>query len=134
MPWTIDDLYALTNAQEEWVVEKEGECLAIANDEGIEAFLYAGDTQIIVESLLFPQSAVIDTHILNELVLKTHQLVPLSTVGISQIAGENYYVAFGALSSDSQEDTLLEEISALFSNVPEFIELYEEHLKTENVA
>lgn len=134
MPWTINDLYELTSSQEEWVVEKEGECLAIANDEGIEAFLYAGDTQVVVESILFPKSSVSNTEALNELILQTHQLVPLSTVGISQIAGEQYYVAFGALSSDSKAEVLLEEVTALFSNVPEFIEIYEEYLKTENVA
>ena len=134
MPWTLDQLHELTTAQEDWVVEREEDFLTIANDEGIEAFLYAGDQQIIVESILFPLSAVKEPNNLNELVLQTHQIVPLSTVGISSIGSEKYYVAFGALSSASKAEVLIEEIEALFGNVPEFIELYEEHLTTEEVA
>lgn len=134
MAWTIEEIHKLASSQEDWAVEQEGAVLAISNDEGIDTFLYAGDHQIIVETVLFPVTAVVDKSALNELILDTHQLVPLSTVGINNIDGEKYYVAFGSLSTESKPEVLLEEITMLFSNVPEFLELYAQHLKMEDVA
>lgn len=134
MAWKIDGIHELALAQEDWAVEKEGEVLAISNDEGVDAFLYAGEHQIVVETVLFPLAAVKDVAALNTLILDTHQFLPLSTVGVNEINGEKYYVAFGALSTESKAEVLLEEIATLFANVPEFLELYAQHLKMEEVA
>eukprot|EP00055_Hartaetosiga_balthica_P005564 m.142116 g.142116 ORF g.142116 m.142116 type:complete len:58 (+) comp46311_c0_seq1:329-502(+) len=56
-------------------------------------------------------------------------LFPLSTVGISQVAGEEYYTAFGALSSQSKAESIMIEITALFHNVEAFLDAYQVHLK-----
>ena len=128
MALSTEQLKTLFSTNPEWVVELEGDCVSISNDEGIDVFVYAGETQIVAESVLFPVSGVTDSAGLNELILKSHQLVPLSTVGISSISGQDYYVAFGALSVDSKESVLVEEIESLFANIPEFLELYEDYI------
>ena len=131
MNWDQTSIQALAEAQSNWVVEAEGDCLSISNDEGIDAFLYVGGQQVIVESPLFAKSAVTDAAALNDLILRTHQLQPLTTVGIKSIAGEDYYIAFGALSAGSHDDVILEEVNTLFANVGDFLELYAEYLTVE---
>tara|TARA_B100000508_G_scaffold140448_1_gene141477 strand:+ start:8386 stop:8808 length:423 start_codon:yes stop_codon:yes gene_type:complete len=112
-----------------FTVEQEADCLAISNDEGLDAFLYVGDTQITVSSVLFPVSDVADTAKLNDEILRTHQFVPLSTISINVIEVVEYYVAFGALSVDSKTDVIVEEVDTLLSNVPELVEAYLPFLK-----
>jgi uncharacterized protein YjfI (DUF2170 family) len=120
-------LIALLKTKTDWTVEAENDCISITNDEGIDAFLFAGETQTVVETVLFPSDIVKDTSALDAHVLRSHRIVPLSSIGVSSIGDKDYYVAFGALSNDSKDEVLIEEIEALFSNVPEFIELYSEH-------
>ncbi|MBJ7536527.1 DUF2170 family protein [Marinomonas transparens] len=133
MSWNKDTLLKLIEAQPDWVVESEGECLNIANDEGIDVFVYAGNQQILVETALFSTASVKDKNALNNLILRSHQLVPLTSICINKIGGDEYYVAFGALSTDSKESVVLEEIEALFNNVTEFLDLYSDHLNAEIV-
>ena len=131
MTWSNKALKTLAEAQSAWVVEQEGDCLSISNDEGIDAFVYVGSRQILVETALFPVESVTNTATLNELVLRSHHLLPLTAICINKIAGEEYYVAFGALSVDSKDSVVVEEIETLFANVGEFLELYKEHLQGE---
>lgn len=131
MAWVHESIKTLAEQQPGWVVECEGDCLSISNDEGVDAFLYAGASQLIVEAPLFSLSAVKDTASLNELILRTHQLLPLSTIGIKSIGGEEYYTAFGSLSVNSKESVVIEEVETLFANIDEFLELYVEHLNEE---
>jgi uncharacterized protein YjfI (DUF2170 family) len=134
MAWTFDSVKTLIETQENWVVESEGDCLSVSNDEGVDAFVYAGEQQLVVETPLFPFSKVNQPDALNLLVLKTHQLLPLTTIGIKHIGDEDYYVAFGSLSIDSKDTVVLEEIETLFLNVAEFIELYSDYLIQETHA
>ena len=131
MTWSNDALKTLAEAQAAWVVEQEGDCLSISNDKGIDAFIYVGGSQILVETALFPAASVRDTAALNELVLRSHHLLPLTAICINKIAVEEYYVAFGALSVDSKDSVVVEEIETLFANVGEFLELYNDHLHGE---
>lgn len=134
MSWSKDSIKVLAETQPSWVVEAEGDCLNVSNDEGIDVFVYVGNQQIVVESALFPASSVTDKAALNDLILHTHQLVPLTTICVHEISGEDYYVAFGALSIDSKDSVVVEEIEALFGNVAEFLDMYGEFLNMENVA
>lgn len=131
MSWTQKSIQALADQQANWVVETEGQCLSISNDEGIDAFLYVGEQQIIVEAPLFAKSSVRNASELNELILRTHQLLPLTTIGVKTIDHEDYYIAFGALSASSHSDVIVEEVNTLFANIGEFLELYAEHLTLE---
>jgi len=134
MTWNNEKLRQLAEQHPDWVVEAEGECLSISNDEGVDAFVYVGEKQIVVETILFPVDQVEDEAALNKLILQTHQLVPLTTIAIKNIAGENYYVAFGALSVSSKDEVVVEEIETLFANVGDFLDLYAEHFEMEGVA
>ena len=133
MSWTYENLASLFEEKTGYVTEKEGDCLSFSNDEGVDAFLFLGDSQIIVETALFPLNSVEDLSALNEVILRSHQLVPLTTVGIKQINNEDYYVAFGALSSDSKEEVVIQEVETLFENVADFLDLYSDYLKKENI-
>jgi len=124
-----DHILSLMNEQINFTAEIEGDCISISNDEGVDAFLVVGEQQIVVETIMFPVSAVKDTAALDHEILRTHRLVPLSTLAVSNIGDDEYYVAFGALSVDSKDEVIVEEVEALFANVPEFLELYSEHLK-----
>jgi len=130
----IDSLKALVESQQDWVVETEGDCLSLSNDEGIDAFAYVGDQQIIIESALFSAESVADKAALNDLILRTHQLLSLTAISIKKIDGQDYYIAFGALSSDSKDSVIIQEIETLFSNINDFLDLYGEYLKQESIA
>ena len=107
MSWNTATLQVLAEAQPNWTVEEEGDCLTISNDEGIDIFAYVAGQQILVETALFPAQSVSNRTALNELILRSHQLVPLTTLGIKAIGNEDYYVAFGALSVDSKDSVMI---------------------------
>lgn len=134
MSWSNTSLKELAEAQANWVVEAEGDCLTISNDEGIDAFVYVGNQQIIVETALFPAGDVTDVAALNGLILRSHHLLPLTAICISPIGDEEYYIAFGALSVDSKDSVVIEEIETLFANTGEFLDLYNQHLTQEHAA
>lgn len=129
MTWDLDQLEALISANDDYVVTKEEDCLLIANTDGIDAWLAISGEQILVESLLFSADEVSNANALNEEILKSHMIFPLSTIGISNISGNDYYIAFGALSSQSKEQSILIEIETLFQNVAGFLDAYRDHLK-----
>jgi len=134
MSWNQTSLVELLKGNKEWAVEAEGDCVSISNEEGIHAFAYAGESQLIIESILFPKAQVEDVNALNNLILSTHQLLPLSTVCTQSIDGEEYYIAFGSLSVNSKDVVVIEEVETLFDNVCEFLELYSQHIKQESAA
>ncbi|GGO67068.1 YjfI family protein [Bowmanella pacifica] len=129
MSWDLDQLNKLLTQHNDLVVTRQEDCLLIANSDGIDAWLAISGEQIIVETLLFCSSEVRDRAALNDEILKTHMLFPLTTVGISQVAGEEYYTAFGALSSQSKAESIVIEVETLFQNVASFLDAYQDHLK-----
>ncbi|MCV2403181.1 YjfI family protein [Marinomonas sp. C2222] len=131
MSWNRSALLKLIESQGSWVVESEGDCLAVSNDEGVDVFVYVGGRQILVEAALFSTKSVKDKAALNELILRSHHYVPLTSVCIKNIANEDYYVAFGALSVDSKDTVVMEEIETLFENVTEFLDLCDDYLDVE---
>ena len=128
MTWDLNQLETLLNQHEDLVVTRQDNVLLIANSEGLDAWLAISGEQILVESILFNTNEVKDTAAFNEEVLRTHMLFPLTTIGISSIADEDYYVAFGALSSQSKESSIMIEVETLFQNVEAFLDAYQEHL------
>ncbi len=89
--------------------------------------------QILVETLLWPVDEVKDTAAFNDLILKTHKLLPLSTFGIRQGPdGKDYYEMFGSLSAGSILESILFEIETLADNAMQAAEAYQSDFK--NVA
>lgn len=129
MHWDLDQLETLIGKESDLVVTRENDCLMIANQDGIDAWLAISGEQILVESLLFATSEVKNPAELNDAILRTHMMFPLTTVGISDISGESYYTAFGSLSAQSKESSVLIEIHTLFDNVEAFIDAWQEYLK-----
>ncbi|KXI28540.1 YjfI family protein [Paraglaciecola hydrolytica] len=129
MTWDLNQLEALLSDNQDLVVTKEQDCLLIANSDGIDAWLAISGEQIIIETLLFAKSEVKNCATLNEEILKTHMLFPLTTVGISQVGGDDYYTAFGSLSSQSKAESIIIELNTLFQNVEAFIDAYQIHLQ-----
>ena len=130
MTWELSQLADIISAQEGYVVTHEADCLLIANEDGIDAWLAISGEQILVESILFSKDEVKDSNALNEEILRTHMLFPLTTIGISSVAGTQYYTAFGSLSSQSKQESVLIEISTLFQNVEAFLDAYQDFLKS----
>ncbi|MCW8328777.1 YjfI family protein [Photobacterium sp. SDRW27] len=128
MTWQLSDLLPILSEHEGWQVEANEQTLILRNEDNIEAFLAVAGEQILVEVLLFPQAQVKDINALNNDILRTHKMFPLSTIGINEIEGNSYYVAFGSLSSQSKAESVVIEVATLFRNVEAFIDLYQDHL------
>ena len=129
MTWTVHSLLELLQRQDDLTVATEGDALLLTNDDDVDAIMTVSGDQIIVESLLFPTAKVKDSVVFNDLVLRTHkQLFPLTAMAIARIEEEDYYAAFGSLSSQSKEDSVLIEIGLLFQNVEGMLEFYEEQI------
>lgn len=92
-------------------------------------FLTVVGEQIIVEAVLWPQSAVTDVAAFNDAVLRTHKYFPLSTISLDSMQDdEDYYHMFGALSSTSLISNVVFEIEVLATNVIQATEAYGEFL------
>jgi len=129
MTWTLHSLLELLQQQDDLTVSTEGDALLLTNEDGIDAIMTVNGDQIIVESLLTTTAKVKDVTVFNDLILRTHkQLFPLTAMAITRIDGEDYYAAFGSLSSQSKEESVLVEISQLFQNVEGMLEFYEEQI------
>ncbi len=129
MSWNLTQLQEIAAKHEGWAVSVENDCVCITNEDGLDAYLAVSGQQIIVESILFAKSQVQDVAALNEEILRTHQIFPLTTIATTVIDHEEYYLAFGALSSQSKEESIDIEMTALFNNVTGFLDAYEDYLK-----
>lgn len=88
----------------------------------------AGD-QIIVQSDLFPASAVKSEIEFNEAVLKSRDMFQLSCIALEPGADDKFkYVMYGALSSSSTAQSVITEIETLASNVLRAAEAFEDFL------
>ena len=124
----IEAIYQLLKSHDTWLISKEEQCICITNEDGLDAFLAVSGKQIIIESILFAKSQVNNVVQLNEEILKTHQLFPLTTIAITTLENEEYYMAFGSLSAQSKPESIFIEIETLFDNMAAFLDAYELYL------
>lgn len=90
-------------------------------------------SQILVDTLLWPVEDVADPAAFNDLILRTHKLLPLSTFGIRRAhEGKDYYEMFGSLSAGSILESILFEIETLADNAMQAADAYKSDLQ--NVA
>lgn len=129
MTWDLNSLEALFVKHDSWAVNAENDCLCVTSEDGLDAYVAVSGAQILAETILFAKSQVSDVAGLNEEILKTHQVFPLTTIAITEIDGEEYYMAFGSLSSQSKEESVEIELETLFDNVAGFLDAYEGFLK-----
>lgn len=97
--------------------------------EDLPVFMSAGGTQLLVSTLLWRVDDVADPVAFNDLLLRTHKMLPLSTFGIVTMPDGDYYELFGALSAASDLEEILEEIETLGDNAVQVYESFGSYLK-----
>ncbi|MEH6628161.1 MAG: DUF2170 family protein [Motiliproteus sp.] len=129
MALSLNELKALLETQSDLTVSLENDAILLGNEDGVDAFLTVSGEQILVEALLCPVSQIKDPIAFNDVALRSHKnMFSLTSIGITSIAGDDFYVAFGALSSESKPESVLIEIDTLFLNVEGMIEFFEAYL------
>ena len=107
-----------------------GILLTMAEFGDLPLLMSVSGSQILVETLLWPVGEVDDPAAFNEMILKTHKLLPLSTFGIRPGPdGKDYYEMFGSLSEGSILESILFEIETLADNAMQAAEAYQSDLK-----
>ena len=138
--WTTDTLYqAIAHSEPagEGAIEVE---LVEGTDPGIlvtmtefgdlPLLMSVSGSQILIDTLLWPVEEVDNAAVFNEMILKTHKLLPLSTFGIRPGPdGRDYYEMFGSLSAGSILESVLFEIETLADNAMQAAEAYQSDLK-----
>ncbi|MGF1781568.1 DUF2170 family protein [Vibrio fluvialis] len=118
----------LETADHDWSVSQQDGSLIITNSDDLTAILVKAEKQMLIESLLFPTSAIKDQAQFDDLLMYLQKHLPLTTVGKTRLQGETYYTAFGSLSTDSKLENIELEIIMLFQNVNELLHFSSEHL------
>jgi uncharacterized protein YjfI (DUF2170 family) len=136
--WTNASLFEfLTNCEMaqagNWSVQliegsEESILVTVVNQGDLEIYVSVAGEQILASVLLWPSQMVNDPVALNAGLLRDHKLLPLSTFGITQSLGEEWYELFGALSADSDEGGVLTELMTLEGNAIEVVEAYQDYL------
>ena len=138
--WTTETLYkALAQSEPagEGAIEVElvegadpGILITMTEFGDLPLLMSVSGSQILVETLLWPVGEVDDPAAFNEMILKTHKLLPLSTFGIRPGPdGKDYYEMFGSLSEGSILESILFEIETLADNAMQAAEAYQSDLK-----
>ena len=83
--------------------------------------------QIIIETIICPLSAIQRQDLFYAFILRHQKLLPLSSVAISRLKNDEYYVAFGALSLNSSLEDVVLEIATLAANALDLAELIEQY-------
>lgn len=83
--------------------------------------------QIIIETVICPVSSIHHQNEFNLFLLRNQKLLPLSSVGISRVQQDEYYVAFGALSLNSSLGDVVLEMTTLADNALDLAEITEEY-------
>lgn len=87
--------------------------------------LAVGEQQILVEVALVERNEFSHPEQIDYQLLNTHKYLPLSTVAIEKIDGQDWYVLFGSLSKQSKIEVIGEELIALVSNTLSVIDALE---------
>lgn len=96
--------------------------------------LAAGEQQILVEVALVERNEFSEPEKIDYQLLNTHKYLPLSTIAIEKIDGQDWYVLFGSLSTQSKIEVIGEALIALVSNTFSVIDALEPLYKFNAVA
>ncbi|HHO9725600.1 TPA: DUF2170 family protein [Escherichia coli] len=129
MAWTP---LALADALQTWpdidIKNSENALIMKMNDYGdLQINIIFTSRQIIIEAFICPVSCIKNREEFNLFLLRNQKLMPLSSVGISSIQHEEYYVVFGALSLSSSLSDIMLEITTLIDNAMDLAEITEEY-------
>ncbi|CAM3658030.1 DUF2170 domain-containing protein [Klebsiella quasivariicola] len=108
--------------------DKEHSFIIIMNDYGdLRLNVLFTSRQIIIETIICPLSTIQRQDLFNAFILRHQKLLPLSSVAISRLKNDEYYVAFGALSLNSSLEDVVLEIATLAANALDLAELIEQY-------
>lgn len=79
--------------------------------------------QIVIATYICPVNTIRDTAEFNLFLLRNQKVLPLSSVSITRVKQEEYYVAFGALSLNSSLADVMLEITTLVENALDIAEI-----------
>lgn len=118
--WTTERLAGALEAalDDEAKIEREGEAITATFDKtgGIVVVMSVEGEQMLASTLLWKRSDIEDAASFDEQALRTHKVLPLSTIGITTLNGEDWYELFGALSASSTLDNIVLELNTLVHN------------------
>lgn len=83
--------------------------------------------QMIIETIICSVNDIRLQEAFNLFLLRNQKLLPLSSVGISRVRQDEYYVAFGALSLNSSLEDVVLEMTTLVDNALDLAEITEEY-------
>lgn len=108
--------------------DNEHSFIIIMNDYGdLRLNVLFTSRQIIIETIICPLSTIQRQDLFNAFILRHQKLLPLSSVAISRLKNDEYYVAFGALSLNSSLEDVVLEIATLAANALDLAELIEQY-------
>jgi len=87
--------------------------------------MVVSDKQVLVEVALVERHEFDNPSEIDYLLLTTHKYLPLSTIAIQPINNVDWYVLFGALSTQSKIEVITEELMQLVSNTFNVIDTLE---------
>jgi uncharacterized protein YjfI (DUF2170 family) len=88
----------------------------------LDVLMVASGEQILCSVRLTPCDTIPQRSQFERRALSMHKLIPLSNFGISDYSGTEWYELFGALSSRSSAEALVEEVAVLAANAIEAAE------------
>lgn len=131
MAWTCETLATellQSTALNIQLVNSNNVLIIKMNDYGdLQVAISLTSRQMIVETSICPVSAIPEQAEFNRFLLCNQKMLPLSSVGISRLDGEEYYIVFGALSLHSSIDDILLEIVTLAENALGLAEIAESY-------
>ena len=108
------------------MIENEESLILTFHDHGdLPIVVVAGEKQILVEAALVERNEFAKPEEIDYKLLTTHKYLPLSTIGIENINGIDWYVIFGALSTNSKLEVIAEELLELVTNTFSVIDALE---------
>ncbi|EAU42504.1 hypothetical protein FP2506_06681 [Fulvimarina pelagi HTCC2506] len=92
----------------------------------LDILVTASGDQVLASVALVKASDLPRREQFDRMILSTHKLVPLSTFGIVNFDGEEWYELFGSLSALSSAHAMIEEIAVLAENAVDAANMIEE--------
>ena len=130
--WTLTSLTGLFAADPEPLgdvdVAVEGHALRVTMKDrgGLDVLIAASGEQVLASVLMLPADEVPDRAGFERMLLTIHKLIPLSTFGITQVDGRDWYELFGSLSSHSDTAAMVQEVAVLAGNAVDAAEWVQE--------
>lgn len=131
MTWTpraLADALQTSNGMNIDLIDNDNALIIKMNDYGdLQLSVLFTSRQIVIETLICPVSRIPNQAEFNVFLLRNQKILPLSSVGLSHVQNEEYYVVFGALSLQSSLEDIVLEISTLVENALDLAEVTEEY-------